>query len=327
MRALVTGASGYIGGHLVKRLSEDEVETRAFVRNTSNITKLKELENVEICYGDLTDFSSLEKAVRGIQVVYHIGGLASDWGDYRDFYRVNYLGTKNTLQASVDSHIEKFIYLSTMGVQDLKGSSVIQEDQPYGRFTGNYLRSKAKAEQYVRRYSHLLPTVIIRPPAVYGPGDPLCTTRALRFAQRNLMLLISRGRGIFPHVYIDNLVDALCLANQNESAVGEIFNLTDGEDTSTGEFFTNLNHIAGKGNIRLMFPYPIAWGVALLMDIFARLTGKHPLLSRVAFKFLTLKCRFDISKARNKLGYNPAVSLNEGMRRIKLWWDSKYYSQ
>lgn len=322
MKVLVTGASGYIGGNLVKKLSENGIETRAFVRTTSNITKLRELENVEICYGDLTDLLSLERAIRGVQIVHHIGGPANDWGDYRDFYQVNYLGTRNILRASINAQVKKFIYLSTMGVLDLGGCGTIGENQPYGHFPGNYLRSKANAEKLVRKYSHLIPTVIIRPPAVYGPGDPQCTIRALKFAQKNLMFLISRGKGFFPHIYIDNLIDALLLATQSDSAAGEIFNLTDGEDTTAGEFFTRLNHIAGKRDIYLILPYSIAWGVAFLMDIFARMTGKPPILSWIALQFLTLRCRFDISNARNKLGYSPAVSFDEGMRRVRLWWDS-----
>lgn len=325
MRVLVTGASGYIGGYLIKRLSEEGIETRAFVRTTSDISRLRNLDNVEICYGDLTDILSVERALRGIHVVHHIGGLAGDWGDYRDFYQVNYLGTRNVLRASVEAQVKRCIYLSTMGVLDLGGRGTIQENQPYGHFPGNYLRSKAEAEKMVRRYSHLIPTVIIRPPAVYGPEDPLCTTRALKYAQKNLMLLIRRGKGVFPHIYIDNLVDALILAMRNERATGEIFNLTDGEDTTAGEFFNRLNHIAGKGNIHLILPYSIAWGVTLLMDIFARLRGKPPLLSWIGLQFLTLECRFDISKARNKIGYNPGVSFDEGMKRVRLWWDSQLH--
>jgi nucleoside-diphosphate-sugar epimerase len=321
MKVLVTGASGYIGGCLVKRLSEEGIETRAFVRTTSDISRLRNLHNVEICYGDLTDSLSVERALKGIHIVHHIGGLASDWGDYRDFYQVNYLGTRNVLRASIEAQVERYIYLSTMGVLDLGGRNTIQENQPYGHFPGNYLRSKAEAEKMVRKYSHLIPTVIIRPPAVYGPEDPQCTTRALKYAQKNLMFLVSRGKGIFPHIYVDNLVDALILAMRNESAAGEIFNLTDGEDTTAGEFFSRINRIAGKGDIHLRLPYSIAWGVTLLMDIFARLTGKPPLLSWIALQFLTLECRFDISRARNKLGYDPAVSFDEGMRRVRLWWE------
>ncbi len=114
---------------------------------------------------------------------------------------------------------------------------------------------------------------------------------------------------------------------RNERAIGEIFNLTDGEDTTAKEFFTILNNIAGKGDIHLNLPYSLAWALALLMDIFARMAGKPPLLSWIALKFMNLKCRFDISNARNKLGYNPAVSFDEGMRRVRFWWNSQLYPQ
>lgn len=320
MKFIVTGASGYIGGHLVQKLSETGVEVRVFVRRTSNIQRLKYLKNVEICFGDLTDYSSVKEAVEGAHIVYHIGGLVNDWGGYQKFYRANFLGTRNMLRASLSASIKKFIYASSIGVLDLSGGETIREDKPYGRFSGNYCRSKAEAERLVRSFSRIIPTMILRLGVVYGPEDPQCTLRSLKYARRHLLFLVNRGKGFFPHLYIDNLIDALLLAAQKETAIGEIFNLTDGANTSTKEFFSCINRIAGKGEIRLSLPYPVAWLGALFMDIFSRLTGKPPLLSWTALEFLTLKCRFDISKAIERLDFNPSIYLSEGMRRVKLWW-------
>ncbi len=320
MTFLVTGASGYIGGRLVQKLSEIGKETIAFVRPTSNIESLKPLENVEIRSGDLTDYSSVNRAVEGAHIVYHIGGLVNDWGDYQKFYQANFLGTKNILKASLSASVKKIIYTSTIGVLNLSGRGPIRENDPYGHFVGSYRRSKREAEKLVRGFCGIMPTVILRPAVVYGPEDPQCTSRSLEFAQRHLLFLVSRGKGYFPHLYIDNLIDALLLAAKKEPAVGEIFNLTDGVNTSANEFFSCLNRIAGKGKIRLSLPYPVAWVGALLLETFSRLTGRPPLLSWTALEFLTLKCRFDISKAREKLGFNPSIPLSEGMDRVKSWW-------
>ncbi|MFB0566160.1 MAG: NAD-dependent epimerase/dehydratase family protein [Candidatus Aminicenantaceae bacterium] len=322
MKSLVTGASGYIGGNLIRKMAEKGMEVKAFVRKTSDIRKLKELNNIEICYGDLTDFSSLEKAVMGSQVVFHVAAASSDWGDYKNFFHSNYVGTKNILRASIKAHVKKFIYISTIGVLDLRRKGIIQESHPYGNFPGSYRRSKTEAEKLVRKHSDVIPTVIIRPPPVYGPEDPQCTSRTLRFARKNPMFLVKGGRGIFPHVYIDNLIDSILLAAQKKEAEGEIFNVTDDVSTTAKEFFTHLNHIAGKGDIHLSLAHPVAWVVALLMDLLARLNSKPPVLSWTALDFLVLKSRFDISNARDKLDYKPAVSLDEGMRRVKLWWES-----
>lgn len=320
MKYLVTGASGYIGGHLVEKLSEIGMETIAFVRPTSNIERLKSLNNVEIRFGDLTDYSSVKRTVEGIQVVYHIGGLVNDWGDYQKFYQANFLGTENILKASLGASVKKFIYTSTIGVLNLSGRRTIGEDDPYGHGIGSYRRSKLEAEKLVRSYSGIIPTVIIRPAVVYGPEDPQCTFRSLKYARRRLLFLVSGGKGYFPHLYIDNLVDALILASQNEAAVGEIFNLTDGVNTSTKDFFSHLNQIVGKGKIHLSLPYPIAWLGALFMDAFSRISHKPPLLSWTALEFLTLKCQFDISKSKEKLGFDPFIPLREGMDRINFWW-------
>ena len=322
MKNLVTGASGFIGRNLVQKMEKKEIEARVLVRRTSNIRRLSELKNVEICFGDITDFSSAKQAVKGCQVVYHLAGLVSDWGDYRKFYKANYLGSKNILQASIRAKVKKFIYISTMGVLNLKGGGPILEDHPCSHFSSSYSRSKAEAEKLVRKFRDSIPTVIIRPGVVYGPEDPQCTLRTLNFARKNLLFVINQGKGIFPHLYIDNLVDAILLAAQRKEAIGEIFNITDGVNTPVGEFFKYLNQIAGKGNIHLSFPYPVAWGLAFLMDTIAKLTGKPPLLSWTGLEFLSLKCRFDISKAIEKLGYKPSIPLKEGMKRVKCWWES-----
>lgn len=320
MKFLVTGASGYVGGHLIQRLSEIGMEVRAFVRRTSNIQELKLLKNVEICFGDLTDYSSVKRAAEGTQIVYHIGGLVNDWGDYQKFYQANFLGTRNMLKASLSASIKRFIYTSTIGVLDLSGRGAIREDRPYGYHVGSYRRSKIEAEKLVSSYSEIMPSVILRPAVVYGPEDPQCTLRSLMYARKHLLFLVSRGKGFFPHLYIDNLIDALLLAANRETAVGKIFNLTDGVNTSGSDFFSCINRIAGKGKVNLSLPYPIAWIGALFMAVFSRLTGSQPLLSWTALEFLTLKCQFDISEAKERLGFNPSVPLCEGMKRVELWW-------
>jgi len=323
MLYLVTGASGYIGGKLVQKMSEREMKVRALVRRASNIRKLSELKNIEICYGDVTDISSLEKAVRDCDMVFHLAGCLEHWGVYQKFYDVNYRGTKNILQASINTKVKKFVYISSIGALNLSGKGVIREGHPYGNFTSSYCRSKAEAEKLVRKSSDSFSTIIIRAPAVYGPEDFLFTWKALNLARKNLLFVIDRGKGIFPNIYIDNLVDVILLASQKEAAIGEIFNVTDGTNISALEFFNHFNHLIGKGNIRISLPYPIAWNLALLLDIFNKLTGKPPLLSWTALEFLTLKCRFDISKVRERLGYEPSVSIKEGMERIKLWWEKE----
>lgn len=322
MKSLVTGASGYIGRNLVLKMAKGEMKAKAFVRKTSDIRRLLELKNVEICFGDITDFLSVEQAVEGCKVVYHLAGFVSDWGDYQKFYKANYLGTKNILQASIKANVKKFIHISSIDVLNLRGRGAILEDHPYGHFLSPYSRSKAKAERFVRKFKNSVPTVIIRPSVVYGPEDPQCTSRTLNFAQKNLLFVIERGKGIFPHIYIDNLIDAILLAAQKEEAIGEIFNITDGVNTPAGEFFNYLNQIAGKGNIHLSLPYPVAWVLALFMEAFAKFTGRPPLLSWTGLEFLSLKCGFDISKARGKLGYKPLIPLEEGMKRVENWWES-----
>jgi len=320
MKSLVTGASGYIGKNLVKLLVKNGIEVRAFVRKTSNIKPLLNLKNVEIFYGDVTDTSSLENAIKGCDYVFHLAALVYDWGKYEKFYRVNYLGTENVLKAALKANIKKFIHISTLGVLDLRGKKIVREDCPYGHFTSAYCKTKAKAEMLVKEYNKYFPVVILRPGAVYGPEDPMCTLRTLNYAKRNLLFLIDKGKGIFPHVYIDNLNEAIFLAFQSDKAINETFNILDDSLATCHEFFNYFNKIAGKGEIKISLPYSVAWSLALIMDTIAKITGIPPLLSWTSLEFLTLKCKFDISKAKKLLGYNPRISLEEGMKRVESWW-------
>ena len=322
MKILITGASGYVGRHLVKKLSERGIETRAFVRPTSDIAQLKPLKNVEIVCGDLRDQASVYRAVEGTAVVIHAGALVSDWGHYQKFYEVNSLGTKNVLGACMEAGVQRLVYISTIDVLDLRKSRIVNENLPYDPRAKEYSRSKIEAEKLVREHMNRIPAVILRPPAVYGPEDPQCTTRSLNMARNNLLFLVSGGKRTFPHIYIDNLIDSILLAAQREEVSGETFNISDDTNTTAKEFFDHLHKIAGKGPVRLSLAYPLAWLLALLMEGFAWITGKPPLLSWTALRFLSLRCRFDISKAKKVLGYHPAVSLEEGMRRVGLWWDS-----
>ncbi|MCP2606637.1 SDR family oxidoreductase, partial [Candidatus Aminicenantes bacterium AC-708-I09] len=191
---------------------------------------------------------------------------------------------------------------------------------PYGHFTSPYCKTKAEAEMLVREYSKYFPVVILRPGAIYGPDDPMVTLRTLNYAKRNLLFLIDKGKGVFPHVYIDNLNEAIFLAFQSKNIMNETFNILDDELATAYEFFNYFNRIAGKGEIKIFLPYSFAWGLAFLMDKIAKITGIPPLLSWTGLEFVTLKCKFDISKAKKLLGYNPKISLKEGMKRVEIWW-------
>jgi len=178
MNISITGATGFIGGKLLKKLSRENYNIKCLVRKTSNLKNLENID-VKIVYGDLGDFNSFQKFVDESETVFHLAAFVSDWGKKEDFFKYNYEATKYLLDESVKQGVKKFIYLSTSSVLwrsdfwDVHKISDIDESYPYpDSYNDYYNESKAEAERLVLSYNDKkgLKTTVIRPSGVWGGG-------------------------------------------------------------------------------------------------------------------------------------------------------------
>ena len=183
MKCLVTGGTGFLGGHLVEALAKRGEQVRVLARPGSKTEHIDQL-GIEIIQGDLGDIPSLKKATRDVEFIYHCAALAADWGSWEDFEKINVVGTRNLLQAAVEGAVNKFIHISTTDVYGYPNSRV-DETAPF-RFRGwPYGDTKIKAEQSVWDYhrQHGLPVTVVRPLNIYGPlavkSRPLLTRMAV----------------------------------------------------------------------------------------------------------------------------------------------------
>jgi nucleoside-diphosphate-sugar epimerase len=325
-RCLVTGASGFIGGHVARRLVGEGYRVRCLVRESSDTSGLAGID-VELARGDLTDAGSLRDAAHGCRFVVHCGAMVSDWATVDEIRRVNVAGTRNVLEAATATSAERFVHVSTTDVYGYPGRRGTDERyEPVG-FSNWYAASKLAAEAEVRRVERAqeLHVVILRPATVYGPRSAAVVGEMARAIRSRQMLLINRGRALAGLLYVDNLVDAAVLALRNRTAVGEAFNLTDGLEVTWKRFVGDLARGLGYPEPRWSLRYEAAYGIAFALEHGYRWLRQtvglrtRPLLSRQAVQVLGRDQDFSNRKARTTLGWTPRVTYEEGLASTLQW--------
>ncbi|MEA2199901.1 MAG: ornithine--oxo-acid transaminase [Solirubrobacteraceae bacterium] len=327
---LVTGATGFIGGSLTRRLVQEGYSVRCLVRASSDTSLLDE-QDVQIAVGDLTSARSLAHAVDGCHYVLHCGALVSDWSTKDEIVRTNVGGTRSLLKASVDASVHRFIHFSTTDVYGHPDRAEIDEAYAAKRFRNWYAQTKLEAEAEVRRMeaAHALDAVILRPATVYGPGSMDVIGEIARAIRGRNMLLVDGGRAVAGLCYVENLLDAAVLALRHEAAPGHAFNVSDGLDITWREFTDGLAEGLGCPKVRWSLPYWMAHGVGFSLEhgyrLLRRTTGLNapPLLSRQAVQVLGNNQAFSNRKAREMLGWEPRVDYSAGLEATLAWLKSE----
>ncbi len=328
---LITGATGFIGGRLARRLLDEGYQVRCLVRASSDTSRLEQLD-LQLTVGDLTDADSLLRAAAGCQYVLHCGALVSDWAATQEIARINVGGTRNLLDAALDASIKRFVHFSSTDIYGYPDRSHTDETYTATRFRNWYAQTKLEAEAEVRRAEgeHALATVILRPATVYGPGSVDVVGEIARAIKGRHMLLIDRGRPLAGLCYIDNLLDAAVLALQHEAAPGEAFNVSDGLDVTWKQFTDGLASGLGCPQVRFSLPYWLASCIGFSLEHGYRLlrgaTGLSlpPLLSRQAVQVLGKSQDFNNRKLRHTLGWEPRVGYANGLAETLAWLKRDY---
>jgi nucleoside-diphosphate-sugar epimerase len=259
--------------------------------------------------------------------VFHCGALVSDWATTGEIEEVNVAGTRNVLRAAVAASVERFIHLSTTDVYGYPGAPAITEAHEATRFRNWYAQTKLAAEAEVRRaeQDHGLDVVILRPATVYGPRSKEVVGEIARALRAGNMLLIDRGQAVAGLCYVHNLVDAAILALRHDAAPGQAFNVTDGVGVTWSEFTAGLAEGLGCSPARWSMPYWMATSVGFSLEHGYRLLRRTarvslpPLLSRQAVHVMGRNQDFSNRKARELLGWEPAVDYDAGLEATVSW--------
>jgi nucleoside-diphosphate-sugar epimerase len=329
MRVFITGINGFIGSNLAARLIGEGQEVSGLVRKTSDLSFLEGL-TVKLFFGDLSNRALLDKVTQGVDVVYHVAGLASDWGSMELFRKINVEGTKNLLESSLKSEVKRFIFISSAAVHGFGGFQNATEESQKTATIFPYCITKMEAEDLVNRFHRErgLPTLIIRPGNVFGPKDRTTFVKMAELLEKRQMVYISRGRPLTCPTYVENLLDAILLAVNRKDTVGETFIITDGLKITWKEYFDKIAEKLGVRRPLFSIPYPIAYSAAAVCEAILKLlrSKRPPIITRYRIANAGKDYHFSIEKARAKLGYQPRVSLDEAMERTVKWYksNSKY---
>jgi nucleoside-diphosphate-sugar epimerase len=317
---LVTGASGFTGWHLTRRLAEEGRSVRALLRPTSRHDHVEKL-GVEIARGDLRDVESLGRAVEGVNTVYHIAAAYRDGSlSDADLEKVNATGALNLLDVADRAGVRRLVHCSTIGVHGNIRTPPAKEDTDLAPGDG-YQRSKLAGEQTAAEYrsSHGMEVAIFRPCAIYGPGD-LRFLKLFRAIARRRFVMLGNGRVLYHMVYIDDLVDGILLCGTHPAAAGETFILGGEAWTDLNQLTRTIASILGVPRPLLRAPFGPVYTLAVLCEGVCRPLGIDPPLYRRRVDFFRKNRAFDISKARDVLGYTPQVDLHEGLKRTADWY-------
>jgi nucleoside-diphosphate-sugar epimerase len=323
---LITGATGFIGGHVAERLVQDGYRVRCLVRRTSRTSLLERL-GVELAEGDITDVASLAQAAAGCRYVVHSAALVSDWGTVAEIRRQNVLGTRNLLEAASAVSVERVVHISTTDIYGYPGGRSVDEMTSPHPFRNWYAQTKLEAEDEVRRAerSRRLEAVILRPATVYGPRSEGVVGVMAAAIRNGHMILIGRGQAIAGLTYVTNVAEAVALALRHDAAPGHAFNVTDALAVTWRQFLDDVADGLGCRRVRWSLPLGVAEGMAVALEQsyrFARsLTGlkTSPLLSRQAVQVLGRDQDFSNEKARAVLGWEPRVGYPAGLEATLAW--------
>ncbi|PYV19200.1 MAG: hypothetical protein DMG21_02305 [Acidobacteria bacterium] len=318
---LVTGATGFIGGHIARRLlSSERARVRVLVRDPRRAEDLVKL-GAEAVPGDLGEMNSLERAVEGAASVIHAAAQVSSVPRREAFVEANRRGTENILWAAARARVQRVVHLSSIAVFGMPAEGEITDRSPRGTSGDPYADSKYDAEVAVERYGRErgLPVTILRPSAVYGPGSTHWSVIPLKRIQRGKYFLVDEGQGLLNYVYIDNLVDAVILALESDKAAGDAFIVNDGAVTWC-EFFMAFARMAGVTKRLPSISMRTAKIWARYRNLIAAIKRESSRVPAEALGFMAAQAVYRETHIEEALGYRPRVDLREGMGRTEAWF-------
>jgi farnesol dehydrogenase len=323
MKFFVTGATGYIGIQLCRKLAQNGHTVHALFRSESKTADLENQEGILLFKGDILDADSIARPILGCDGVFHVAAFAKPWDkDSQTFYRYNVEGAKNIFAAARKAGVRKVVFTSTAGV--ISPSNGVPSDENTPRkvdYFTHYDRSKAEAEATATEFSRNgMSIVTVNPTRVYGPGllsDSNGVTRMVKlFMKGRFRLLPGDGNSIGNYVYIDDVVNGHVLAME-KGQKGQRY-ILGGDNISFNEFFNLLSDLTGKNGKMYKVPIPVMSMAAKVMEMRANLTGTPPLMTPPWVKKYTYNWELSSEKAIRELGYQ-ITAIEDGLAKTVDW--------
>lgn len=324
MRYLITGATGFIGSHLAEAFVQRGRSITALVRPGSDASLLERL-GIDIVRGELNEPATIHRALEDVEVVLHCAAKMGNWGPVEEYRKVNVEGLRTLLEASKGLGLSRFIHMSDLAVYPLKDHHGTDESAPLSRtHADGYAQSKMEAEKVALEYyrDFGVPIVLLRPGYVYGPRDQKVIPSIIQGLREGWLSYPGGGDQAHSILFIRNLLDAVLRAIHAENAVGEIYNLTDGEHITKRQFVEAIADSLGLPHPRR---HPSLWLTRMRTrwsERWAKWTGKEeaPRLNLAHYRFMALDLDFSIEKAKFDLGYLPRYAFQDAIEETMAWY-------
>jgi len=325
MKALVTGGGGFLGGAILRKLIGRGDSARSFSRGEH--AHLGEL-GAEHVRGDISDPESVLRAAEGCDLAFHVAAKPGIWGPYEEYHRTNVVGTENVIEACRHLQIPRLVYTSSPSVifdgTDMEG---VDESAPYpDHFEAHYPKTKALAEQRViEANSEELATVVLRPHLIWGPGDNHLVPRIIARGRAGQLRRIGTRECLVDTAYIDNAADAHLLAadrlSPDSPLAGKRYFISNDDPRPLWDIVNQILATADVPPVEKTIPPWLAYGAGWLMEAVYGLfrIKDEPRMTRFLARELSTAHWFDVSAATRDLGYEPKVSIEEGMQRLRTW--------
>lgn len=327
MKVLVTGAAGFLGGHLVDMLVERGDEVRAMVRPEEDSGHLRTLEGVEIVQGDMTDRASLQRALSGVQRVYNVAAKTGPWG-LEDVYRaVNVQGLADLIHTAMEAGVQRIVHTSSITVYGHHLHGIVTEDDPYHAEDNPYSRTKIAGEKLIANLvrDEGAPVVITRPGWIYGPRDMASFGRFVALVESGKGFLIGSGKNIVPVVYVRDVVQGLIKAGDaGEHAIGQAYTIADDRRVTQAQYLNTIADCLQVPHVSLHIPYAALYYGGRVAEMTWKALGRRnaapPPVTTYGVTLLGGDQMFSIGKARRDLGYEPQYTLHQGVEEGVRWY-------
>ncbi len=324
MKALVTGAGGFLGLYLVEQLLARGDEVRTYSRRT--YASLDAL-NVDAVQGDLQNKAATIAACEDVDVVFHNAGVAGIWGPWQHYHGINTVGSQNILQGCQQHGVKALVYTSSPSVTfNGDHQSGVDESEPYpDNWLCHYPHSKALAEQEILKANdaHGLKTCALRPHLIWGPRDQHLIPRLLDRARTGKLRIVGDGANMIDMIYVENAAHAHLLAADallagSDKVAGNAYFLSQDQPVNCWDWINEILQLAGAPQVTRRIPFKTAWRIGAAMEAVYKVCRiqSEPRMTRFLAAQLARDHYFDISAAKNDFGYQPQISIEEGMQRL-----------
>lgn len=324
MKALVTGANGFLGSYLVKELLNRDYEVTAMTRrHDQGLANLGAKESI----GDIRSMESVTAACDGQDVVFHVAAISGIWGPWKTFYETNTIGTKNVVEACRQSSVQRLVYTSSPSVTfDGNHQSNVDESATYPKkWLCHYPHSKALAEQHVLTSNdkYDLLTCALRPHLIWGPGDRHLIPRLIEKAKNKQLRRVGDGANLIDTIYVENAAQAHVAAaeamHEGSPVCGKAYFISQGDPVNCWGWINEILELAGLPRVRNAISFRAAYrlghGLEILHETFN--LRSEPRMTRFLAAQLAKNHYFDISRARKDFGFSPRISNTVGMQKLQ----------